>query len=1098
MPKYLVFTLAVFTLFLVTKIEAYLFYSPSVRQEYFSVEPEDSLLILKEAPLVAASDSLFTQDLPLQRDTDYRINYQTGQIHLLLTRSIVTSIRVRYTLIPSILLGKKQLYEPIELQDTTKVVYKQKANFDWLTNNKLNLSGSKSVSISVGNADDFDLKQSLFLKLDGEIGPNMKVEAQLNDSQSPITPEGDSRELSNLDQVFLRLYGHPYEIAFGDLEMPLYNSEFLNYTARVEGLKASYFPSYSVQGALAIAKGKEATYEFTGIEGKQGPYYVYAQGVLQSVQIVAGSEKVLQDGTELQRGTDYIIDYAEGSIQFKTLITNNSRLRVEFQYSDEYYRQNIYAANNQIPLGDRITLRQKMVIINDDKNNPIEGDFTESDKTALKNAGDNVVWGNGIYEVTAGQGLYVKRISPQDSVYYEYVGSDSTANYLIYFSYVGYGYGSYNQLGNSRYVWVGYPNGSYVPRKRLTPPQQKGNYDVELAWNGSFLKLKLESMITQYDRNTFSSLDDGNNTGGIHYISASFQPDWDVIKPDIEVYTQIRQSNTTSITNIRASGLVDDLSSFVSRDSLKSNEYGSKGSLQQTKWLNLSWVQFYNYSPNLFTEQYWNHLATLKQQRWLPETNWILSTAKQTNDDLFLQSIQTDKNEITTFYKWRGITPKYMWQTRKTVQEDSLGTRFGSSYHAQTYQVEFEREQIWATKLSWQEDKNRQLLTRWEQTQASRTATFDHMWQNQSHSIRFSATSRQIRTPEEGKQNLQLAEWHSNHRLFHEGVNLATNYTANNVEFSPRIRELVYVGDGLGPYDSTGVVVSDGDYDYNYVEGPDSLKQLTTEINTDLSLFLHPGEFSKQKDAYLSRWQSESYMLLSENSNSGEKWDLYFFQPSVWFEPTTTIYGRQLIRQTIWYDIIKQKSQIKLSYQKEKSLDQRYQDVEKNKKTNFESVWQLYRWQGMDWESSYQWNQELDSRYFSEETQQKWSVNGRKRLAQQFILDHTVDYAVRDGGKQDGSNSFTLSSYGLAENITWFARKSYRVNLRAEWTHNQRKGSSFLSFLAENRQGDLFKWTMLVNYQVNSFTTASFEYTGNSYPGQNDVHKMSLEVKAEF
>jgi len=97
----------------------------------------------------------------------------------------------------------------------------------------LNITGSKTFSISVANNEDFSLNQSLFLRINGELSRNLRIEAQLTDSQSPITPEGDSREISSLDQIFIRLYGKNYELAFGDLEMKFENTQFYQFFSEI-------------------------------------------------------------------------------------------------------------------------------------------------------------------------------------------------------------------------------------------------------------------------------------------------------------------------------------------------------------------------------------------------------------------------------------------------------------------------------------------------------------------------------------------------------------------------------------------------------------------------------------------------------------------------------------------------------------------------------------------------------------------------------------------------------------------------------------------------------------------------------------------------
>jgi len=67
-----------------------------------------------------------------------------------------------------------------------------------------------------------------------------------------------------------------------------------------------------------------------------------------------------------------------------------------------------------------------------------------------------------------------------------------------------------------------------------------------------------------------------------------------------------------------------------------------------------------------------------------------------------------------------------------------------------------------------------------------------------------------------------------------------------------------------------------------------------------------------------------------------------------------------------------------------------------------------------------------------------------------------------------------------------------------EYRRNEREGSGFLSFLPEKREGNIFRWSFRLNYQLNPFITGGFEYSGNKYPLQDTVHQLKVEARAEF
>ena len=102
--------------------------------------------------------------------------------------------------------------------------------------------------------------------------------------------------------------------------------------------------------AASVAKGRFASINVDPIEGVLGPYRVRGPNNERFIIVIAGSEKVFVDGIELTRGfdNDYIIDYNLGEVTFtnKVLITQFSRIRMDFEFSDQNYARSIFQASH--------------------------------------------------------------------------------------------------------------------------------------------------------------------------------------------------------------------------------------------------------------------------------------------------------------------------------------------------------------------------------------------------------------------------------------------------------------------------------------------------------------------------------------------------------------------------------------------------------------------------------------------------------------------------------------------------------------------------------------------------------------------------------
>ena len=455
------------------------------------------------------------------------------------------SIRVEYEVYP-LNLNKIYLHKNPDFNRINPPVYRPPAgpgareSFDRLSEGSLRSSGSLSRGVAMGNTRDASLTSNLNLQLEGRLNKDYRIEATLTDANMPIQPEGNTQQIQEFDKVFLRIYSPRNEILAGDFDIRPVTGYFLQMNKRVQGARfttvipsKSGSTSFRTSTGAAVVKGKYARNHIQGSEGNQGPYMLTGSAGESYIQVIAGSEKIFIDGQPLMRGeeADYTIDYNTAEIRFtpKILITKDKRIVAEFEYTERSYSRFLFYNENSWTT-KRSSWYLSIYSENDAKNQPLLQDLTDANKQLLASIGDN----SDLARVST------IRESPfrNDRVFYKL--ADTTVNGIRYdsilvqsfnpdsakyeagFSFVGTGSGHYEPVqsaANGRvFRWVAPENGllkgSYEPVAKLVMPQSKQVISAGTRQSlGSRMWMDMEWSVTRNDRNTFSSLDDGNNTG---------------------------------------------------------------------------------------------------------------------------------------------------------------------------------------------------------------------------------------------------------------------------------------------------------------------------------------------------------------------------------------------------------------------------------------------------------------------------------------------------------------------------------------------------------------------------------------------------------
>jgi hypothetical protein len=423
--------------------------------------------------------------------------------------------------------------------DTVQVAMQKKDIVENLfEGTNLEKSGSLFRGFTIGSNRDLSLNSGFRLQLNGKLSKDIEITAALTDESTPIQPEGNTTKLQELDKVYIELKSHNITATIGDIDVNLQSSEFVNFSRKIQGAKGYgefNFGNFLLTGA--VSRGKYNSNTFNGIDGVQGPYRLTGSNNEVNILVLSGTEKVYIDGIQMVRGeqADYSIDYGLGQITFtnKRLMTNASRIVVEFEYSDKKYSRTFFAYGNKIDLFKKnLSIGFSYVNETDNENKPIDFTLSDSDKVVLKNAGDDknravksgVTFAGKDSITHKGVGAYIKidtTINSNSYTIYRFVPGDTNAVYNVTFSYVGQGKGDYTAYSVYQYNFVGINQGSYAPVIFIPVPTSYQLADITLNYSSNKEKsfyLRLESAYSFLNKNKYSDLT--SNKGGVALFGA--------------------------------------------------------------------------------------------------------------------------------------------------------------------------------------------------------------------------------------------------------------------------------------------------------------------------------------------------------------------------------------------------------------------------------------------------------------------------------------------------------------------------------------------------------------------------------------------------
>lgn len=544
--------------------------------EYADSLELDSLMI------IPSSFELFC-DNKLVDSASYSINFTQSKLYL--NNDCGGIYRATFRVFPF------DLSEKYQKRDTSLIYSKEKGmreNFlitnqgytvnDVFGGTSLSKSGSISRGVTFGNNQDLGINSTLNLELSGKIAPNLNLLASISDDNLPIQPDGNTNKLREFDQVFIQVYNDRLRMIAGDFWLYKPKGYFMSYKKRAQGLTVQYQLNqdtshvWRTEVSGALSRGKFNRQIIQGVEGNQGPYRLRGAENEPFIIVLSGTERVFIDGKQLERGQefDYVIDYNTAEVTFtsRNQITKDTRIVVEFQYSDQNYARSLFQTSTTYH-SKKMDFWLNAYSEQDAKNQTLQQELSNSQKLLLSEIGDslNLARASSIDSIGYfdNQNLY-KLIDSlgYDSVLVYSVNPDS-AFYRATFEYVGFGNGDYilegyNALGKV-FVWVapvaGVSQGDYAPSRLIITPKKRQMVNTGVRYQFTdYLKLESELSYTNNDLNTFSRRDAKDDpslgawnklTGTIPLIGGE-----NPMHLELKLESEIREANYTPIEQYRA------------------------------------------------------------------------------------------------------------------------------------------------------------------------------------------------------------------------------------------------------------------------------------------------------------------------------------------------------------------------------------------------------------------------------------------------------------------------------------------------------------------------------------------------------------------
>ncbi|WP_299833567.1 hypothetical protein [uncultured Tenacibaculum sp.] len=991
----------------------------------------------------------------------------------------------------------------------------------------LKTQGFISRGITAGNNQNAVTNASLDLTLEGKLSKEVSIRANIFDTNFPLQQNGYSQSLTDFDRIFIELFSKNWKVKGGDVSLENKDSYFLNFDKQVSGLQvnANLSDHFNVAASGAVVRGRFSVFNFVGVEGNQGPYKIFGPNNQANIVIVAGSDAVFVNGIQLERGEnkDYIIDYNLAEIRFNTTypITNDMRIRIEFQFSDQNYTRFITYEKAQYK-NDKFTLSGYFYNENDAKNQPIQQSLTDAQKQILANAGNDIsqmVASSAFEDQFSPNRIQYRKVTVGGIEVFEFSTDENAELFSVTFSNVGTNRGSYvvdrTIATGTIYRYVGQNLGNFEPVIRLNAPTSLQVAVVNSAYNPTEkTTIQAELAYSDSDQNLFSSLDDEKNQqvasklkwnqtiiDGTWKLKSTF--DYEFVQENFRTVQRFRSVEFNRDWNVREQlGNQNQVVTKLTLEKDKNNYLGYS-------FNHLNFSESFNGNKHEFQSR-------LKRNKLdFQIKSSFLSNTSIADKDAFFRLYS--KGTYSLGKSWIG---GFIGAETNEIQNRTTNNRSLLSHQFQEYEGYYgigDSTKVFA-KIGLNYRTNDSIRNnQFTQINNRNTLYLDsRLIQNEKTNLSLYANYRFTDNKfEENRQSLNSKVVY-NQQLFKRFLTLGTVYETSSGNIAQQ--DFVYVktepgqgfytwndynNDGIQQFEEFEIAEFQDQAEYLRVPLPNISFLPTQKVVLKQSITINPSQWKTKKGwkKLSSYFYNQTFLIINNERRRIE--DGFNFNPfnldengllSLQFNIRNSFFFNRNLQHYSWiytYGKSRNKQQFSIGTQENNALIHQFEFKHK-----FATSWLF------ELSSSYGENI-LDTENFANRNYNLVNKTVHPKLSYLFNRDHRFSffYQLKDK-KNTIAGLEMLNQHQVGLNYFYVTKKKNQISADFSMFVNDFEGSANspvgYQILEGLQAGRNFTWNALFNQKINSFLNLSLNYFGRKSENSRAIHSGTIQLKAIF